>query len=216
MIVRNKSIGMNFNDISKKVYMIENVSNYQDFTSKIKDMDKCYLLIYKSGSEKSDCAYDEINKALEKSEKLKVFGVDVNNVTDVHIQYNINSAPSLLEFDNGEYKNLLKGCNDSNFYDALFEEALYRVEAKSRNEEKPQKRVTVYSTPSCSWCTRLKTYLKKNRIIFSDVDVSKDPRAAEELVRRSGQQGVPQTDIDGQIIVGFDKVKIDQLLDIKG
>jgi glutaredoxin-like YruB-family protein len=75
--------------------------------------------------------------------------------------------------------------------------------------------VTVYSTPSCSWCTTLKSYFKQNNIRFKDIDVSKDTRAAEEMVRKSGQQGVPQTDINGTMIVGFDKNRINQLLDIK-
>jgi glutaredoxin len=62
----------------------------------------------------------------------------------------------------------------------------------------------------------LKTYLRKHRIRFTDIDVSADPQAAEDLVRRTGQQGVPQTDIDGEIIVGFDKARINTLLGIQG
>jgi glutaredoxin len=58
--------------------------------------------------------------------------------------------------------------------------------------------------------------LRKNRVPFTDVDVSRDPNAAEELVRRTGQQGVPQTDIDGEIVVGFDKKRINELLEIQG
>jgi glutaredoxin-like YruB-family protein len=83
------------------------------------------------------------------------------------------------------------------------------------NDEAPKKRVTVYSTPSCPWCTTLKNYLKEKNIAFRDVDVSRDMKAAEDLVKRSGQRGVPQTDINGQIIVGFDKPRLNQMLDIK-
>ena len=74
--------------------------------------------------------------------------------------------------------------------------------------------MTVYSTPTCSWCTTLKTHLKKNGIRYSDVDVSKDQNAAEAMRKRSGQQGVPQTDIGGEMIVGFDKNRINTLLGI--
>jgi len=84
------------------------------------------------------------------------------------------------------------------------------------NGDSPQKNVTVYSTPTCTWCNTLKGYLRKNHIRFRDVDVSRDQRMAEELVRKSGQQGVPQTEIDGQIIVGFDKQRINTLLGING
>jgi glutaredoxin-like YruB-family protein len=73
----------------------------------------------------------------------------------------------------------------------------------------------VYSSPLCSWCNTLKSYLRKNRIRFTDIDISRDKRAADELVKRSGQMSTPQTDINGEIIVGFDKNKINKLLEIK-
>ncbi|MCA9609935.1 MAG: hypothetical protein KC619_30270 [Myxococcales bacterium] len=73
-------------------------------------------------------------------------------------------------------------------------------------------RVVVYTTPSCAWCTRLKTYLRKQHVVFREIDVSRDANAAAELQRRSGQMGVPQTDIGGQIVVGFDQARIDRLL----
>ena len=82
-------------------------------------------------------------------------------------------------------------------------------------DDKPaQKPVILYSTPTCSWCRTIKEYFRKNNIKFRDIDVSKDQKAAEEMVKRSGQQGVPQTMIGGQVVVGFDKARIDQLLNI--
>ena len=74
------------------------------------------------------------------------------------------------------------------------------------------KSVKVYSTPSCPWCIRVKQFLKENNIIFQDMDVSVDKQAADEMVQKSGQMGVPVLDIDGEIIVGFDKEKIKQSL----
>tara|TARA_B100000315_G_C14550305_1_gene575422 strand:- start:946 stop:1182 length:237 start_codon:yes stop_codon:yes gene_type:complete len=76
------------------------------------------------------------------------------------------------------------------------------------------KKVKIYSTPSCSFCHRAKDYLKANNIDFEDVDVSLDTQKAEEMVKASGQMGVPVIDIDGQLIVGFDKEKIKALLGI--
>jgi glutaredoxin-like YruB-family protein len=75
--------------------------------------------------------------------------------------------------------------------------------------------VTVYSTPTCPWCHRVKDYLKQNKIEFKDVDVSRDRAAAMEMVNKSGQMGVPVIDINGEIIVGFDKDRISELLKIK-
>ena len=69
--------------------------------------------------------------------------------------------------------------------------------------------IKVYSTPTCPWCKKLKDYLNEKGIEFEDVDVSTDEAAAKEMVEKSGQMGVPQIDINGQIIVGFDKEAID-------
>ncbi|GAI19781.1 unnamed protein product [marine sediment metagenome] len=75
--------------------------------------------------------------------------------------------------------------------------------------------VKVFSTSSCPYCVTLKEFLKKHDIEFEDIDVSQDKTALDEMVKKSGQMGVPVIDIDGQIIIGFDKEKIAQLLEIK-
>jgi glutaredoxin-like YruB-family protein len=72
--------------------------------------------------------------------------------------------------------------------------------------------VKVYSTPSCPWCTVAKKYLSSKNVPFEDVDVSINREAAMEMVRKSGQRGVPVLDINGSIIVGFDQGAIDSLL----
>jgi len=74
------------------------------------------------------------------------------------------------------------------------------------------KNVLVYSTPTCPWCIRTKQFLKDNNIPFEDIDVSMNQQAAEEMVQKSGQMGVPVLDIGGQIIVGLDKEKINSAL----
>lgn len=73
-------------------------------------------------------------------------------------------------------------------------------------------RVLVFTTPTCPWCNRAKTYLRSRGVPFREVDVSRDPAAARDLVRRTGQMGVPVIEIDGRPIVGFDQARIDQLL----
>ena len=76
--------------------------------------------------------------------------------------------------------------------------------------------ITVYSTPACPYCHRLKDFLKQNNKEFNDVDVSKDRKAAAEMINKSGQMGVPVTEIDGKIIIGFDREQISEILGIKG
>jgi glutaredoxin 3 len=69
--------------------------------------------------------------------------------------------------------------------------------------------IKVYSTPTCPWCIKLKAYLKEKGVEFDDIDVSADQQAAQQMMERSGQMGVPQTEINGKMIVGFDKAAID-------
>lgn len=73
-------------------------------------------------------------------------------------------------------------------------------------------KVLVYSTPTCPYCVRLKKYLEENKVAFENYDVANDQTKAEEMVQKSGQLGVPVIDIDGKIIVGFDKPAIQQAL----
>jgi len=74
------------------------------------------------------------------------------------------------------------------------------------------KQVKIYSTPACPYCIRAKQFLKDSNIQFEDTDVSSNQQAAEEMIQKSGQMGVPVLDIDGEIIVGFDKERIKQAL----
>lgn len=76
-------------------------------------------------------------------------------------------------------------------------------------------KIKVYSTPTCPYCQLLKEYLKSHNIEFEDVDVSQDQAALQELQEKTGALAVPVMDVDGEIIVGFDKPKIDQILNIQ-
>ena len=193
--------------------MVE-VKSYPELTAAMANSEKAYLLIYKSGSPQSECAHQNLLEADKSFSTLKVFYADVNKTRDIHVNYGITSVPVLVEFEHERPKNIIKGCNNPEYYKALFDNALYQAETKGKEHE--QKRVVVYSTPTCSWCNTLKTYLRKQRVVFTDIDVSKDQRLADELVRKSGQMGVPQTEIGGEIIVGFNKARINELLNING
>ncbi|MFZ5911211.1 MAG: glutaredoxin family protein [Chloroflexota bacterium] len=83
------------------------------------------------------------------------------------------------------------------------------------SETRPQPRVIVFSTPTCSFCNMAKKYFREKGVRFRDVDVSRDPSAARDMLRRSGQSGVPVIDIGGKIIVGFDRPKINKLLGLQ-
>ena len=72
--------------------------------------------------------------------------------------------------------------------------------------------VKVYSTKTCPWCVKAKEFLKSKNVKFEDIDVGADKKAATEMIEKSGQMGVPVLDINGTIIVGFDKEAMEKAL----
>ena len=72
--------------------------------------------------------------------------------------------------------------------------------------------VSVYSTPTCAYCTQIKQYFRDRQVKFVDYDVSRDQRKGEEMVHKSRQTGVPVVDFNGTIIVGFDRNRLDRLI----
>jgi glutaredoxin-like YruB-family protein len=175
-----------------------------------------WLLLYKKGSAQSDCAIENFEKA-EKDDALNeknhvLCTADVNSVRDIHTEYGITSVPTLLYFEQGRLRNQIKGCHQPEQFHAILGKPAVVIPANGG--KKPQKNVTVYTTPACTWCNTIKRHLQEYGIRYREIDVSRDQKAAEEMIRRSGQQGVPQTDINGEIIVGFDKTRINRLLEI--
>ncbi len=75
--------------------------------------------------------------------------------------------------------------------------------------------VKVYTTSFCPYCVTLKEFLKEHNVEFEDINVAEDSEAREEMIKKSGQMGVPVVEIEGQIVVGFDKERICKLLKIK-
>ncbi|MBZ9572974.1 thioredoxin family protein [Patescibacteria group bacterium] len=76
-------------------------------------------------------------------------------------------------------------------------------------------KVKVFTTQICPYCVALKEFLKEHNIEFEEINVSEDLKAQKEMIEKSGQMGVPVVEIDGEIVVGFDREKITKLLIIK-
>jgi len=72
--------------------------------------------------------------------------------------------------------------------------------------------VIVYSTQTCPYCHMVKDYLKQKNVSFQDIDVARDQSKAQEMIKKSGQMGVPVIDIDGKIVVGFDRPRLEEML----
>ncbi|OGC08588.1 NrdH-redoxin [candidate division WOR-1 bacterium RIFOXYA2_FULL_36_21] len=78
-----------------------------------------------------------------------------------------------------------------------------------------KEKIKVYSTPTCPYCKMAKNFLLENNITFEDIDVSTNQAMAQEMIQKSGQMGVPVFDIDGKIIIGFNKPEIKLMLGLK-
>lgn len=196
-----------------KMVSMTTVTGLKELQEIIGGEKKAFVLIYKSGSEQSDCAFQRM-VSLRKNSKVPMVVVDVNEVKDIHAHFGVTTAPTLLHLSNGTAVNIYKGCQTEEFYSSVIGGTGF-ARIAGGDDSKPAKRVTVYTTPTCTWCTTIKTYLKEKNIRFTEVDVASNPSKAEEMVKKSGQQGVPQTDINGQVVVGFDKNRINQLLEIQ-
>lgn len=187
------------------------VQSYKELEELTSLSDKAFLLLYKEGSEQSDCALDRI-EGLEGEEDIPVYTANVSKVRDIHEKLGVDTAPSLVVFRKNRVSNIVKGCQTSSSYDSILNG---KGIGGMVGEGDKQKQVTVYTTPTCSWCTTLKTYLDGRKVRYREINVASDTTAAESMVRKSGQQGVPQTEINGQMIVGFDKTRINQLLGLE-
>lgn len=100
--------------------------------------------------------------------------------------------------------------------DKIMQRKLEEMKNKQKEREarnmKGGKKIIVYSTTTCPYCHMAKDYLKQKGVQFEDVDVSLDRARAQEMINKSGQMGVPVLDINGKIIVGFDRQAIDEAL----
>lgn len=190
---------------------IQTISSYEELTTNLQQQPNQFLLLYKGLNNNSECAIENLKQA--DNIKTGILIADVSEVQDIHPEYDINSVPTLLEFENQKLKNVVKGCQTIEYYNTFFSKMNYAD--LSTTGIKQTKRVKVYSTTTCPWCTRVKEYLRSQNIRFTDIDVSKNQSAADAMVAKSGQRGVPQTEINGRMVIGFDKIKIDSLLDIK-
>lgn len=75
--------------------------------------------------------------------------------------------------------------------------------------------ISIYSTPTCTYCKSAKDFFKKNNLKYTEYDVASDVTKRQEMIEKTGQMGVPVIDIDGQVVVGFDEKTIASLVGVK-
>lgn len=77
------------------------------------------------------------------------------------------------------------------------------------------KKVKLYTTPYCTYCKLAKNFFNKNKIVFAEIDISEDEKALNEMVKKSGQMGVPVIEIGDEVLVGYNETKLKKLLGVK-
>lgn len=77
------------------------------------------------------------------------------------------------------------------------------------------KKVVIYSTPTCHFCQMSKEFFKEHDIAFTDYDVSTDADKRQEMIEKSGQMGVPVIFVDDEMMIGFDKDKLAKLTGVE-
>lgn len=192
--------------------MIIQIKQKQELENLKNKHDVILLMFYTDTSETSLKAKQRVIQASDDFKEMPVALVNASRVKDIHPLYEVNSVPTVLVLKQGKAIKTVQGLQSKEHYELLFYDA---PRSGDEGSKVFQHHVVVYSAPSCSWCNRLKQYLRKNRIRFNDIDISRDQHAAQELMERTGQTGVPQTEIDGHWVVGFDQPRIDNLLGLK-
>jgi glutaredoxin-like YruB-family protein len=172
--------------------------------------DSMVLLFYGGFSSASKRALAELEQFSAEDGTIPVYALDVEKVKGVHKDFGVHSVPTVVTLKQGTVEQKVEGVESAQFYARLFSGAHHEVYRSSTDTPAP--RVVVYSGPGCPACGSAKAYLRRRGVRFREIDIARDQHAAQGLVKRSGQMAVPQIDINGHLIVGFDRAKIDRML----
>lgn len=172
----------------------------------------CILLFWGSFSDAAQRALAELEQFSKEYQEIPVCAVDVQGIKGIHREYDVESVPTVVVIKKGSEIERFLGVESASFY-ALHLGAMAPSHSRRRTTGRPP-RVTVYTSPGCPPCALVKAYLREHGISFTSIDISRDEHAAREIVRRSGQQAVPQIDINGRVVVGFDQARLASLLGI--
>jgi glutaredoxin-like YruB-family protein len=157
-----------------------------------------------------------LSRFCEKHPELPAFAVDVVELKDLHRRFGVEVVPTVLVLHGGSVLQSLEGAQTEEYYERALAPRQGGPTSKIKGKKADAHKVIVYTTDSCPWCVRVKAYLREHKVSFSELNVQRDESAARRMVAKSGQHGVPQLDIDGTMIVGFDRGRIDGLLGLRG
>ena len=191
---------------------IQNINNPDELSQGLANFKGPAIVAFFGDFSEASKKAQPVSESCCKENDHQAFMVDVAKVKGLHKNYGVSSVPTVVVIEKGEVKQRIVGPQTQAFY----ARALLSIgeSPKRGNDGKKEKkhRVVVYVSNSCPWCTKVKNYLRRRKVRFSEINVSNDEKAAQSLMARTGQSGVPQVDIDGQFIVGFNQPRIDELL----
>ena len=179
-----------------------------------KHRDVIVLAFYGRFSESAIRALTELKEFARLNDEIPIYMVDVEKVKGAHKQFDVKNVPTVLLVEKGTVRKFIEGVQSARFYELALLSAA-PVRRGSDRGAKKRRSVVVYSGPGCPACGQVKTYLRRHGVGFREVNVANDRQAAEKLVRRSGQMAVPQIDINGRLVVGFNQAQLDRLLGIQ-
>lgn len=168
------------------------------------------LMFYADFSSNAKRALSELESFSKRNKEVPIYVIDVEKVKGVHKQFGVENVPTVVLIKKGNVSWRIEGVESAQFYARIISGV--HPSSHKKGEKGISRRVIVYTAPGCPACGAVKSYLRQRGINFREVDISRDQHAAEKLVRRSGQMAVPQIDINGHLVVGFDRVKIDRFL----
>lgn len=168
------------------------------------------LVFYGNFSSASKRALAELEKFSKENKEMPIYIIDVEKVKGVHKQFEVENVPTVLVLEKDKVTRRIEGVENAQFYTRIFFGAA--PSGLTKGEKKISHSVVVYSGANCPACGAAKNHLRRRGVRFRNIDISRDPHAAERLVQRTGRMAVPQIFIDGHLVVGFDQAKIDKLL----
>lgn len=167
------------------------------------------VVFYSDTSEKSKDALSILSEIGKQKPETAICSVNVSRVRSIHQEFNVTSVPSIITLKNGIPAKRIEGLQSRATYEMLLGKAPRK---RPDGTEAPPLRVTVYSSPTCPPCGVVKAYLRKKSVPFRVVDITRDEHAAQEIMNRTGSTAVPQTDVNGTVVIGADMARLDELL----
>jgi glutaredoxin-like YruB-family protein len=191
---------------------LQTIKNIKDLDKLTQDHQSFFAVAFISdASEKSGKAASLLKKISAEKKDTPLAVVNVSKTRSIHGKFGVTSVPTVITLKKGKLIKKLEGLQSEETYRVLLANAPRKM---ADGTEAPPLRVTVYTTQVCPHCTTVKNHLRRKGVPYREVDVSKSAEAAKELQNRTGQTGVPQTDINGTFVLGADLPKIDKLIGI--